>query len=393
MASPAPDAERRPADARDARDDTPAASSLRVLQVVPSLAFGGAEKLVSDLAPKLVNRVAAVEVAANLTAHGGFRESLEGAGVPLVHVPLSGRRARAIPGSVRALTRIVRDFEPDVVHAHNPAAGVASALTRALRPRGAPALVVTYHGVRPHKLRLASGTLRFCDLVIAVGPGAEQQLVALMPAARVRRIDNAVLVEVKRDADDVRRELGVANRPLLVSVGRLSAEKDHRLLVDSVGVLRDQGVDVSAAVVGRGPLEGDLRLQAKQLGLDDRILFTGARSDAADLLAAADLVVHTASREGLPLVLLEALALGKPTVAVDAIGVSDVIVDGETGRLVRSREPEAVAAAVRELLGDDELRRRLGEGGRRWAAARWSHEQFVDAHLAVYAEAVAARRR
>lgn len=368
-------------------------SDLRVLQVVPTLYFGGAEKLVSDLAPKLLDRVAAVEVAANLTPLEGFRGVLEEAGVPLVHVPLSGGRARTIPASVRALTRVVKEFEPDVVHAHNPAAGIASTLTRAFLPRRRPALVATYHGVRPHRLRFASETLRFCDLVIAVGPGAERQLESVMPAERLRRIDNAVLVEVRRDAADVRRELAVGERPLLVSVGRLTEEKDHRLLVDSVAALRRRGVEVAAVVVGRGRLEPDLRARARELAVDDAVVFTGARADAADLLAAADIVVHTASREGLPLVLLEALSLGKPTVAVDAIGVSDVIRDGETGRLVASRDPADVAAAVEELLRDEELRRRLAEGGRQWAAARRSHEQFVDAHVAVYAEAVARRRR
>lgn len=365
---------------------------MRVLQVTPNLLYGGAERLVADLAPRLLVTVGAVEVATNLDLDGGFRPLLESAGVPLVHVPLRARRASAVPSASRALAAVVRRFEPDVIHAHNPAAGTVSALARMFARRRQLAIVVTYHGVRPHRLRAAAATLRLCDLVIAVGPGAERQLVSVLPADRVRRIDNAIVAVPRREFEEVRREFVVDGSPLLLSVGRLVHQKDHGLLLDALAILRARGVAARTIVIGRGPLEETLREQARRLDLGDSLLFAGTRSDVADVMAAADLVVHTAAWEGLPLVLLEAMMLGKPIVAVEAVGVTDLITDGATGRLVRSRDPGAVADAIEEMLAHRELRESLAAGAKRWATVHCSIERFVDAHVDAYREASNRRR-
>lgn len=365
---------------------------MRVLQVTPNLLFGGAEKLVADLAPRLQERVDAVAVATNLEVEGGFRPLLEESGVPLVHVPLRASRAWAVPAAGRALAEVVRRFEPDVIHAHNPAAGTVSALARTLARRRALAIVVTYHGVRPQRLHAASMTLRLCDRVIAVGPGAERQLLSVLPASRVHRIDNAVVAVSRRDVAEVRRELGMDGLPLLVSVGRLVAQKDHALLLESLAILRARGRETRTVIIGRGPLGDRLRDQARELDLGESLHFAGTRSDVADVLAAADVVVHTAAWEGLPLVLLEAMSLGKPIVAVQAVGVADLIADGTTGRLVRSRDAEAVASALDEVLDRPELRDSLGSGAKAWADAHCSVERFVEAHVDAYRE-VANRRR
>lgn len=110
-----------------------------------------------------------------------------------------------------------------------------------------------------------------------------------------------------------------------------------------------------------------------------------------ELIASADVLAHTAVWEALPLVLLEAMALGIPIVAVAATGVSDLVHDGDTGLLVSERSPTVIAAALERVLADRELGKRLGEGGRAFVAENHSFQRMIDEHLTVYRRALALR--
>jgi glycosyltransferase involved in cell wall biosynthesis len=367
-------------------------SELRVLQYVTVLGYGGAEKLTADLARGLKPRVAAIEVASDVRFHNAYVPALEASGVPLVDVPVPFTNPRSVARSARALGAAIRSFRPDVLHAHNPAAGVVAAIARRAARRPDLAILTTYHGVRPHRLRLASKVMKVGDLVIAVGPGTEQQLRSMMPASRIIRIDNAVDPEVQRSPHDVREEFDVGSRQLLISVGRFTEQKDHRLLLNSLATLKARGRPVLTLLVGWGPLESELRELTLQLSLEDSVNFVGTRTDAVDLIAAADIVVHTAAWEGLPLALLEAMSLGRPIVAADAVGVSDLIVDNVTGLLVRPRTSLGIADAIERLLDDPTLCTKLGMGAKRSAATQYSFDRFIDAHIAAYQRAIAARR-
>jgi glycosyltransferase involved in cell wall biosynthesis len=368
-------------------------ADLRVLQFVTTLAFGGAERLATDISIALTRLGVDVVVATETTLTRAFGDELVRAGVPVEHVSLPRTRPLSILRSARELARIVRRHEPHVLHAHNPAAGTVATIARRLARRPSMAIVTTYHGVRPHKLRLASRVLRGGDLVIAVGPGAERQLLAMMPARQVVQIKNAVSVAPSRDREAVRAEFGGSDLPLIVAVGRYVAEKDHALLVDALAELWKGGRRFRALVVGFGPLQQALEARALSHGLEGAVTITGVRSDAVDLIGAADVLAHTSTREGLPLVLLETMARGVPIVAVAATGVSDLIQDGVTGLLVGERSPTAVAAALERVLDDEPLRRRIADGARAYVADHHSFETMVDEHVSVYARAIAMRSR
>lgn len=368
-------------------------ADLRVLQFVTTLAFGGAERLATDMSIALAGRGADVVVATDTTLTRGFGDALRHAGVPLEHVSLPRTRPLSILRSVRELARIVRRHEPHVLHAHNPAAGTVAALARRIARRPSMAIVTTYHGVRLHRAGLASRVLKGGELVIAVGPGAERQLLASMPAHRVVQIKNAVSVAPSRDREAVRDEFGLSDLPLVVAVGRYVVQKDHALLVDALAELAKSGRQFRALIVGFGPLEQDLEAQVRSHGLEEMVTITGARSDAVDLIGAADVLAHTALWEGLPLVLLETMALGVPVVAVAAIGVSDVVQDGVTGLLVSERSPTAVAAALERVLADAALCRRVADGARAYVADHHSFETMVDEHVSIYMRAIAMRSR
>jgi glycosyltransferase involved in cell wall biosynthesis len=277
-----------------------------------------------------------------------------------------------------------------VLHAHNPGAAFAAALARRLARAGDTAILTTYHGVMPGRVGRAARVLaRTSDLVVAVAPAATDALVAAgLPGGRAATVANAVSPRPARSRDAVREELGAGDRPLVVTVGRYAQEKNQALLLEAVALLDRP---VRAVLVGVGPLEGDLRRRVRELGLDGTALVAGERTDAIDLTSAADAFVLTSDWEGLPLAILEALALGTPVVATSVGGIPGAVRHEETGLLVPPRDPRALAAALERLLDEPGLAGRLAAAGRELAAAEYSEATMVGRYVELYSELAAAR--
>jgi glycosyltransferase involved in cell wall biosynthesis len=144
-------------------------------------------------------------------------------------------------------------------------------------------------------------------------------------------------------------------------------------------------------IAGDGPRRAMLEARRDALGLGDRVRFLGTRPDVPDLLAAADVVVLSSVREGLPVTLLEAMRAERPVVATAVGGCSELVVDGETGRLVPPEDPAALGAAVAPLLADRGLAGAMGAAGRRRWSERYTAEAMVRGTEAVYREVLGAR--
>lgn len=161
--------------------------------------------------------------------------------------------------------------------------------------------------------------------------------------------------------------------PEVVAVGRLVEKKGFHDLVDAISVLRDELPQVRCRIVGAGPLEAGLGAHITALDLDEFITLTGPLPQAevrrivagAAVFAAPCVVGEDGNRDGLPTVLLEAMALGTPCVATDVTGIPEVLADGTSGLAVRQRDPTALAGAIARLLDDPILRCRLAESARR----------------------------
>ena len=167
---------------------------------------------------------------------------------------------------------------------------------------------------------------------------------------------------------EARRALGVAEGGLLMTaVGRLTAVKNYPLLLRAAAGAFRAFPKATLAVVGEGEERASLETLARDLGISDRVRFTGFRQDVADILHASDLFVHTSLMEGCPNAVLEAMAAGKPVVATEVGGVPELVMQGETGFLVPSGDEATLSQALRGALGDPEARRRMGEAGRRRA--------------------------
>lgn len=358
--------------------------------VVPSLGgTGGLERVATTLAVEIAPRVDRLVVC--FARRGPYEDVLRDAGVELARIhrprPRPDRFARAIAG----LTAVLQRERPDVIHAHNPAAGAAAAIARGLARTRRTAVVTTFHGLTADRLTLAARVLQASsDAVIAVGASSTRALESAgLAAGLASTIENAVAVAATRPVDEVRAELGTADGELVVNVGRYVPEKDQKLLIDAVAELAARRPALRAAIVGIGPLENALRRRAAELGVADRILLTGPRADAVDLLAAADAVAISSRSEGLPLVLLEAMSLGKPIVATSVGSIPDVLEDGRSGLLVPSGDAGAFAAALERVLVDPGT---LGERARIIAEQRFSVGAMAERTLDVYESAVAKRR-
>jgi glycosyltransferase involved in cell wall biosynthesis len=164
-----------------------------------------------------------------------------------------------------------------------------------------------------------------------------------------------------------------------VAVGRLVPQKNHALAVEALALLPD----VRLAILGEGELRGELERLVEERGLAGRIVLPGVRADARAIVAAADVLVLPSRWEGLPLVVLEALAAGTPVVATAVRGVRELLADGSTGLLVDPDDPAALAAAVRRVLAEPGLAALLAGEGRR-LAARHGEVEMVHAYLDLY---------
>jgi glycosyltransferase involved in cell wall biosynthesis len=152
----------------------------------------------------------------------------------------------------------------------------------------------------------------------------------------------------------------------LLTVGRLEREKGHSILLEAISLLEHRGVPVLLEVVGDGSRLDSLRRQARDLGISERITFAGAvgQDRIREHYLAADAFCLPSLGEGIPVVLMEALASGLPVIASNTMGIPELIEDGATGLLVSPGRPEDLAAAIERLAGDRSLGGRLGAAGR-----------------------------
>ena len=311
----------------------------------------------------------------------------EGFTVDLVDV---GRTYR-LDGAIR-LARLLRRERADVLHTHTLAA--ANTLAR-IAGRLARVPVVSHLHIANHfrpatralLANLDNVTARFAAALVAVSKDTRRAYEEQGYPHRIRVVYNGVTATAA-DAGGLREELSIpADAPLVAEVGRLCDVKGQRELIDAVARLPDaRAVLVGADLEQGGAYERALRQRAEELGVADRIVFAGYRDDAARVVAAADVFALPSWTEGLPLVVLEAMALGRPVVATTVGGTPELVADGETGLLVPPRDVEALTAALKRVLDDEGLRRRLGEAGKLRVAERFSSEAMTRDVLAVYDE-------
>lgn len=210
-----------------------------------------------------------------------------------------------------------------------------------------------------------------------------------LPAAKMRVVHNGIdlsrLPPFSLDRAAARRALGFEpSRRLVAQVGRLEAQKDYPTFLAAAAAVATASPAVDFLIVGEGTLRPALEGEAARLGLSGRVRFLGVRHDVPAVLAAVDVMALTSRWEGLPNVVIEAMATGAVAVATDVGGCAELIVPGETGHLVPPGDAGAVATAVSALLAEPERADRLARAARRRVEAEFGIEAMVRKTTAVY---------
>lgn len=293
--------------------------------------------------------------------------------------------------TARRLRTLARSF--DVVHVHGLKAAVC-AIAAGVHPR-----VLTIHNVVLDDAagrgaavlrRIERSLPGRMDRTIAVSDEIRQRFAGVgadaihvvVPAGPTPRPDH--------DAASVRSRLDVGDAPLVATVARMHPQKDLPTMLRAARRVLDQRPDTRFVVVGDGPERPTVDAEHRRLELGDAVQLIGARPNAADELAAADVVALSSIWEGSPLVVAEAMLLGRPVVATAVGAVPEAVVDGETGRLVAPGDDEALAAAIIDLLDHPDRARRLAAAGHAVAVERFATDVLVEAVADHYRELLGA---
>jgi glycosyltransferase involved in cell wall biosynthesis len=362
--------------------DPGGARPIGVLWLVKGLGPGGAEHLLVAAAAEHDRDAFRIEADYLLPWKDALVPDLEAAGVRTRCLDVRDERDLRWAGRLRARLQ----HEPvDILHAHSPyAAGIARLVVRSLPARQRPRLMYTVHNTFPSfsaPTRILNGlTYPLDDADLAVSAEVHD---TIWPRLRDRTevlVHGVRLAEVRdqlRHRDAARAELGLDPGEVVVgTVANFRAQKDYPNLLAAARLLVDRGWKGRIVAVGQGPLEAEMRAMHARLGLGDRVLLLGQRSDAVRVLAACDVFTMASDNEGLPVALMEALALGLPVAMTDVGGIPDAVTDGVEGLLVPPKQPAALADAIAAITEDDVRRAEMA------ARARETGERF-DIRVAV----------
>ncbi|MFG3720165.1 glycosyltransferase family 4 protein [Streptomyces massasporeus] len=301
------------------------------------------------------------------------------------------------PGATRRAVGLLR--EHGCASVWFGAAAPLGLMAPALRGAGAERLIATTHGHEAGwaQLPAARQLLRrigdATDTITYLGEYTRARIApALTPGAAGRMAQLPPGVDEKTfhpgsGGDEVRARLGLTDRPVVVCVSRLVRRKGQDTLIRALPRILAAEPDTVLLIVGGGPYEKDLRRLAHETGVASAVRFTGAVpwSELPAHYGAGDVFAMPCRTrrggldvEGLGIVYLEASATGLPVVAGDSGGAPDAVLDGETGWVVKGGSPEEAADRITVLLGDAELRRRMGERGREWVEEKWRWDLLAE---------------
>ena len=226
-----------------------------------------------------------------------------------------------------------------------------------------------FHGLKSAKSRFRSilntyYTRKYFDTIISVSDNIRGQLAEFLPSSKIITIHNAVdpaNLHVSKSPRLIRAELGINDEHQLIgSVGRMVPVKGYDLFLKMAAMISHTNPMARFLLVGDGPLKSELENSAREMGLGGEIVFAGFRSDVTDLINSLDIFVMTSIHEGIPMALLEAMALEKAVVSTAVGGIVEVISNGKSGLLVEPGSCTALAQACLRILDDDALKVRLG---------------------------------
>lgn len=366
---------------------------IRVLMILDSFNFGGAENLIAELGrydPASL-QVSVASLAPAAQGRNALLDRLTDAGLQPQYLSVD----RLLdPGGFARLVRALRHADVDVVHAHLGYA--ATVVPIAARMVGKPVVATLHLSPQRHssrgewlKERLSVRIPARLGRLVLVSQHAFDEYARVHGPARDtwRMIPNGV--DLSRYT--VRTGSRSSQRPVWAMVAALRPDKNHADLVRAWTEVVAVHPDATLLIVGDGPSRGDIEKAVAEAGLDGSVKLLGRREDVPDLLRTVDGVVSASVDEALPTALIEAGASGLPVVATDAGGTREIVIDGVTGRLVPLRDVPALGAALLDTIDNPELAAAYGAAGRAQAEEKYSMPKWVERLELLYREVIGDR--
>lgn len=352
---------------------------MRIITVLRSLKSGGAERHALQLMRGLRERGHEALYAGPMA--GWLGQQLQADGFGGIDLPMHG--LIDLP-SIWRLARYAREVKADLIHGH---------LTRGAYYAGYAARLAGLPNVATAHSDNAGKHFGRADRIIAVSQAVADFLQRCgYDAQRIRMVHHGIADIAARLPSDVReasrRDLGLpGDEPCLLMAARIVPAKGHDTALRALAMLKQRDWTLLLAGDHHGDLGPQMQALASELGIADRVRFLGLREDVPALLAASDLLLAPSRREALSLTLLEASACSLPIVASGVGGIGEVVQDGGSGLLVPPDEPEALAAAISELLDDQPRRQAMGACARQRFETCFTENLMFDQTEAVYREA------
>lgn len=373
---------------------------MRVLHIRSSNFFGGPERQILGHA-LAVARLGQEVIIGRLTSRGESGDFIERVSEHGVAVTCLDMPSAYDPRAIRKLRRWVNSMKPDLVCTHDYRSSILAALSGVKRdlPWIAFSRGLTREGMKVGAWQwLEQKLVRHADLIVAVSAGQAQVLRSHgIPSERIAVVHNAAMLPATGNPAsdvDLRREFGFpADSTIVVAAGRFSEEKGQRDLIAAAKVALARELGLRFVLLGEGALLSDCRQLTEHLGIAGELKLPGFRRNIGDYLHQADIVVNPSLSEGLPNVVLEAMAHGKPVLATSVGGVPELIEDGMSGLLVPASDPGRLADGIQRLALDRDLQRRLGTAGLERVARHFTFEGQAEQLLSVYSSVLDAWRR
>jgi len=377
---------------------------LRVALFTDADEFAGTERHILALAEGLrEGGEAAVQIACLVPS--ALAERARESGLPIIAIQ---KRGMIDLPAIRILRKMLAAGELDLVHSHNGRSTFSAALAVACAQTGS--CVATQHFLEPARLK-STGVKRMIrtvahrwtnsrvNHVLAISEAVRDAMVSRRdaPPEKITVVPNGISeppLDSMTSHEAIRAEFGIAkDAPLIVCVARIEREKDIPSLVAAMAIVAASDPEARCLIVGHGAQQAALSRQILDAGLERVVTLTGFRSNAMAFIRAADLFVLPSLAEPFGLVILEAMALGKPVVATAMGGPLEIVVSGETGVLVPPSAPGELADAIRRLLADPAARAAMGRNGRRRFEERFTAARAARETLLVYKRVLDAARK
>jgi len=367
-------------------------ASYKIVYLITGLGSGGAEMMLYRLLENLDRNSFQPVVVTLLENEGAVKSKIESLGVVVYSVNI---KSKFDWGAFFRLQGLLKELKPDILHTQLYAADITGRITgRLLKvPVIMSSIRNIYYGGSLRNLFLKI-TERFAHKTTFVSRAAAERFkdLGIVPEYKAQVIYNGLDPEQfyaglsLEEKKDKRIELGLpAAGFLFLAVGSLSKQKGYFDLIKALSGINNEHEQWSLVIAGKGPLEEELIKEAVSSGLQEKVIFLGNHDDVPALMAASDALVLSSLWEGLPGVVLEAMASELPVVATAVGGTPELVIENETGFLVPAGEPEELVEALQKMMRlDDEKRRAMGRAGRKRVEEVFHVEKMVKAYEALY---------